>query len=272
VADAERTPPRAKRFGRFPSASPDSRALPAASTVLQRRRGYRDVFRHFSRLRLATRRLPLSQHEARDLLESRDIARLYELWTYFAVVETMSELLGPPASADVHEASTFQVDVRKGFTVRWRGGPAVVYNACFGERPPRRSYSLRLYPDVIVELPGGQVHVLDAKFKLRWTERDDNVEEGARRESTSKEEDLYKMHAYRDAILGARSAWILYPGEELRFFGTNGTSVKGAEPLPPAPLEGVGAIPLLPEPGGRDALRRVLSQLLAPSSPGYFAV
>ena len=38
------------------------------------------------------------------------------------------------------------------------------------------------------------------------------------------------------------------------------------------PLEGVGAIPLLPEPGGRDALRRVLSQLLAPSSPGYFAV
>ncbi|MGK3964074.1 DUF2357 domain-containing protein [Sorangium sp. So ce118] len=237
--------------------------VPAASTVLQRRRGYREVFRHFSRLRLTTRRLPLSKHEARDLLDSRDIARLYELWAYFAFVEAMIELLGPPARAAVHEVSPFQIDVRKGFTVAWPGGQAAVYNACFSRASARGSYSLSLFPDVTLELPGGEVHLFDAKFKLRWLEGSDEALGEARLESTSKEEDLYKMHAYRDAITGAQSAWALYPGSQTRFYATNGIFTTSATSLSP-PFGGVGAVPLLPEPEGRCALGQVLAKLLKP--------
>jgi predicted component of viral defense system (DUF524 family) len=236
--------------------------VPVASTVLQRRRGYRDVLRHFSRLRLATRHLPLSQHQTRDLLEGRDIARLYELWTYFAVVDAMTTLLGPPARASVHEVSPFQVDVRKGFTVAWPGGYEAIYNACFDRAAKRRSYSLRLFPDVTLALPGGRVHLLDAKFKLRWMDAREESAAGSRPESTSKEEDIYKMHAYRDAIADAQSAWILYPGSELRFFGTSGVSAERAEDLPPPPIAGVGAIPLVPGHEDRSALEQALSRLL----------
>ncbi len=34
-----------------------------------------------------------------------------------------------------------------------------------------------------------------------------------------KPEDIHKMHTYPDAIPQARSAWILYPGSEMRLFG-----------------------------------------------------
>jgi len=188
--------------------------VPAASTVLQRKRGYRDVFRHFSRLRLASKRLPLSQHTVRDLLEARDIAKLYEIWTFFAATEVMTELLGAPARADVHEVSAFQVDVRRGFSVTWPNGEKLVYNACFDQNMTRRSYSVRLYPDITFELPNGQVHIFDAKFKLKWLDNDEGDDSAAQRNSMWKEEDLYKMHAYRDAIVKAESAWVLYPGHE----------------------------------------------------------
>jgi predicted component of viral defense system (DUF524 family) len=52
--------------------------VPVGSTVLQRRQGYREIFEHYSRLLLATR-VPLTKDRERDLLEVKDIARLYEL-------------------------------------------------------------------------------------------------------------------------------------------------------------------------------------------------
>ncbi len=69
--------------------------IPFSSTVLQRRRGYRDVLRHFSRIRLAPR-IPLDSGEMRDLLELKDIATLYELWTFFRLADLVRAVLGPP--------------------------------------------------------------------------------------------------------------------------------------------------------------------------------
>lgn len=53
--------------------------VPASSTVLHGRVGYREVYRHFSRLRLAAR-VPMTKRTTIDLLELKDIALLYELW------------------------------------------------------------------------------------------------------------------------------------------------------------------------------------------------
>ena len=231
--------------------------LPANSTVLQRRRGYREVLRHFVLLRLATRHLPITAHQARDLLEGKDIAALYEMWCYFRVVELLGELLGPPDSADTPKRSKLDVRLQWEFEVRWPCGVRALYNATFSRRKDagRRTYSLPLRPDVVLVLADGTVHVLDAKFKLQWVPGDEDDIDRA----TVKLDDVYKMHAYRDAIEAARSAWVLYPGTERHEFAP----VDGA-----CGVEGVGAIPLRPESDGGETLRALLQRVVgSPTRP-----
>ncbi len=222
--------------------------------MLQRRRGYRDVFRHFSLLRLATRHLPLSAHEARDLLEGKDIAALYEMWCYFRVVDVLRDLLGPPLAADLPKKTPLKAYVEYDFEVRWASGVRALYNATFSRKKAagRKTYSLPLRPDVVLVLPDGAIHVLDAKFKLVWVDVEDEDDERA----SAKLDDLYKMHAYRDAIDDARSAWVLYPGTEHRAFTPPGATG----------VEGVGTIPLRPEEGGDQLLRGLLAVLLRDQS------
>ncbi len=274
--------------------------LPAASTVLQLRRGYREVLGHFVRLRMATR-LPLTPNEARQLLEIKDIALLYELWTYFMVLEALARRLGPPVQAlTLKQDSAWGHDLREGLQVRWPGGLCLSYNLGFSRgarNAARLSYSVPLRPDIVVTVPDGPgkgLHLLDAKFRLQRVVDLMGVDSGPRdtgsaearaddmgaggvaadseeellaideRRGSFKRADLYKMHTYRDAIHGARSVWALYPGDEARFFPTQGhgdetaagvalaAPVGGRWELPAsaAVMDGVGALPLVPGEGG----------------------
>jgi predicted component of viral defense system (DUF524 family) len=69
------------------------------------------------------------------------------------------------------------------------------------------------------------------------------------------------MHAYRDAIIGARSVWILYPGDETRFFPIRGVGIRSAEMLPNV-IDGVGAIPLQPDEDRHAQVGSVLARLV----------
>ncbi|REJ85106.1 MAG: DUF2357 domain-containing protein [Acidobacteria bacterium] len=244
--------------------------FPAASTVLRGRRGYKGVLRCYVRMRLGSR-LPLDEEQARRLLEIRDIADLYELWCYFRMVEEVSRVLGTPAAASRFRADHRQVKVPYDFRVRWPGGQTLDYNSSFrrSASSQRRSYSVPLRPDIALEIPEGPaagLHLFDAKFKLDsltgLAPQGDQLggeggepEHGEGDEAIEAEEkrghfqrgDLYKMHTYRDAIPKARTAWILYPGSESRFFAAEGE------------FEGVGAIPLVP--GGKkvDEIGRLLA-------------
>lgn len=250
--------------------------VPAVSTVLQRRRGYRKVFRHSHQLRLAAK-LPLDRERARDLLEVKDIADLYELWCYFVVVDELRRVLGEAPIAEDHVAATeMQLTVPWGYRVRWSSRVAAYYNLSFShsKKQARRSYSVPLRPDIAIWVPepnGGAFHLLDAKFKLRrvdavFSEAGEDSEEAVKRTSRFKRDDLYKMHTYRDAIPTARSARALYPGEQSKFFQAGG-----------ARHAGVGAAPLRPgEDGDRTKLREMLEQVLgaarAPSMASVTAV
>ena len=144
----------------------------------------------------------------------------------------------------------------------------LVYNQRFSRsRGQRHSYSVPLIPDIALRVTGGPnagLHLFDAKFRvqaltdvgLAADDKDADDEKAAERAGSFKRADIYKMHAYRDAIPDARSVWILYPGGQFRFFGMPGDggpsghrAVSSPEGLPEE-LEGVGAIPLATVVGG----------------------
>lgn len=251
--------------------------LPMASTVLQGRRGYREVYQHYIRLRLATQ-VPLSPAQVRDLLESKDIALLYEIWCYFSLVRALTQVLGQPVEANRPRVGTFEVQVHWDMEVRWAGDIRLLYNASFSRSRPagRRSYSVPLRPDIALELhtPGGrELHLFDAKFKVDRLdgllpaegEGDDAGEEAIEeRRGIFKRGDIYKMHTYRDAIPAARSVWILYPGTETRFYPAtetkDGVIVSGVGTLATT-CEGVGGIALNPTGDLPTALLAILRHL-----------
>jgi predicted component of viral defense system (DUF524 family) len=247
--------------------------LPASSPVLQRRRGYRQVYRHFAQMRLATR-IPLDPSLVRDLLEVKDIALLYEIWTYFIVANELTTLLGPSERAGGPHVDPWQVTVRWDIETAWPDGTRLLYNPRFSRAGGlQHSFSVPLRPDITLHIPHGPnagLHLLDAKFKVdklsevmpNADQRDDEASvEADERTGTFKRGDLYKMHTYRDAITGANSVWILYPGTETRFFSVAGGVATSWRSLPTS-LDGVGAIPLVPGTASRDALRAVLEHLV----------
>ncbi|MCY4400891.1 MAG: nuclease domain-containing protein [Gemmatimonadetes bacterium] len=184
-----------------------------------------------------------------------------------------------------------------GGTFEWDPGVRLVYNRRFS-RPQGRhwhSYSVPLIPDIALRVPSGPnagLHLFDAKFRVKALtdvglaagDKDADDEKARERAGSFKRADIYKMHAYRDAIPDARSVWILYPGGEFRFFGVPGNGglaggrvVSSAEGLPEE-VDGVGAIPVAPVVGGEGGdergmagacngvLRAILGRIL-PSGP-----
>ena len=253
--------------------------IPEASTVLQRRRGYRELFGHFAALRLASR-VPLSARDVTRLLEAKDIATLYELWCFYKVVDEVEKVEGKPSRAETVEYTAFDATVHQGCRISWPAGVVVAYNPRFAQADKtRRSYSVPLRPDISLRVPDGRpnagLHLLDAKFKidnlgelLRKGLPDDPDELG---DAGFIRADLYKMHTYRDAIPNARSVWILYPGTQFASFDAQ---LRSASPESPVelehPIEGVGAVPLRPETGGDTVLGHLVTALLSPlrSQPG----
>lgn len=226
--------------------------VPIGSSVLQRRRGYKDVLRHHLSLRAAAR-IPFDKRVVeRRLLGLKDVATLYELWCYFAVLDAVRDVVGrEPDVADAMHVKDEEVGLERGFRVAWVGGPTVYYNLSFSrdKPPPRRSASLMLRPDIVVEIErDGQpeLHVFDAKLRVDGvaSAHDEGEGEGEEAEPLSfKKDDIAKMHAYRDALPHVRSARVLYPGDVPREYqalepGALPTEVVGAIPLAPGALTG----------------------------------
>ena len=161
--------------------------FPAESTVLQRGRGYRDVLRHFTRLRMSTR-LPMDPETVRRMIEIKDIAELYELWSFFRVLEAVEAVLGPPAVATRPARNDFTVHLPYDLEVRWSNGVSLSYNRRFRRSAGAarlRSFSVPLRPDIALWVPEegassarqGTFHLFDAKFRVRRV-ADAGIEDG----------------------------------------------------------------------------------------------
>jgi len=236
--------------------------FPAASQVLRRREGYRE-------LRDAYQRLLLIPHVRWQGLEellavpSRDVPTLYEYWCFFALADALARVTGihPDWQGMVQwKHDHWEVGLQPGQVSALHIGPAtLLYNREF----QRDSYSLPLRPDYTVELEGRR-WLFDAKYRLEWQDieaaLEGEVPTEVEREATFKRADLYKMHTYRDAIRGAEAVFVLYPGTGFRAFGADGHRCENPADLLPG-FAGVGAVPLRPgQTGALEAVVRVIDR------------
>jgi uncharacterized protein len=229
----------------------------APSQALAKADGYQEVFSFWGDL---TRHvsLPSTAAETARLLEGRDMATLYEYWVFLKVLEAACAVTGltPTKRPEIHRDELGESLV-VGLASALGSGIRVRFNPTF-TRTAGGAYSTPLRPDVVMEI-GSIRHVFDAKYRL---DRFDSGESDADDElATYKRADLYKMHTYRDAITGLRTAFAVYPGSEFVFFDK--TRQRHNSPATISEPDGVGAVPLRPSDSDpASVLRSVLANLL----------
>ena len=230
--------------------------LPEASSVLQRRQGYRAIFKHHILLRAAIR-WPADPARA-QLMGLKDISALYEMWCYFKVVSALIQLLGPPDAREATRVEFEQTSMRWGFCVEWKEVTAY-FNLSFsnskGHPQHLHSFSMLLRPDIVIVVTQGderRVHVLDAKLRLQ-------------RDAASQYEpsDVVKMHAYRDALPAVRTSFVLYPGQQTESWKIHSQEVGAVK------VGAVGVISLVPG-GSLEALLTHLRDHVVPGPSGQW--
>ena len=199
----------------------DLHAIPFNSQVLLRREGYRDLMQLWQQFHSARSPLFDRWQQAIDL---RAIYQLYELWTFFALIAEIDQFT---PLAQLHIGWTDENGVEHESRADFRDG-RLLYNQTFRPGWSRRSYSMELRPDFVWIGPGRQV-VLDAKFSMQISEYEQGSgidgEAPVVREEHPVRETLYKMHTYRDALVGTQAAVVLYPGNKPVFMPVQGKRV-----------------------------------------------
>ncbi|MGP0050723.1 MAG: DUF2357 domain-containing protein [Solirubrobacteraceae bacterium] len=265
--------------------------LPTSNQVLLKREGYRQIFSAFA---LIESSLDL-RLELDDAIHpsQRNIASLYEYWTFIKLVEAVGDACEDPRAAlklFERDGDGLSLGLKRGTESRlqWdvpiagrRLAVSIYFNRTFratDEIGSDGSWSRAMVPDasVLVRPEQGRTRVetqrdldvwlhFDAKYKLDWSssqfqrarpEREEQAaleEEDEERRGASRRDDLLKMHAYRDAIRRSAGAYVLFPGT--------------AEPLEFREymelIPGLGAFPLRPgSDAGVTALRRFLGDVL----------
>ena len=184
----------------------------------------------------------------------RPISQLYEYWCFFFLLSVLRNSCGTEVSghsslvraADEGLAVVLRRGVESRVVFRYQDDQgrtariSLFYNKKFVRLPTGSevwdgSYSAIFNPDFsimidVVADKEDRIHWLhfDAKYRLdieTWvseiTDDSENTtelfatsDEEARIISTYKRSDLFKMHTYRDAVLGSRGSYILFPGAD----------------------------------------------------------
>lgn len=283
-----------RRIGNF-------RSFPSNSQVLQKRRGYREILKLDLSLRMSLELpWKRAEHLADGLIgDIRPVSELYEYWCFFLLRRTLAELAEAelPSDGSLIDIADggLQVRLLRGKRSRvsylYRRDATrslemnLFYNRTF-PRPTRDlsiwygSYTAKFDPDysieIIVEGEGiSQRHWLhfDAKYRLDSVdlgalsaieELPDEVEDADYEKELARvhrQDDLFKMHTYRDGILSSRGAYILFPGDgtstrlagkRKNLFVRHPSAFTGS---PEYLFPSVGAFDLCP---GRDGVQRPL--------------
>jgi predicted component of viral defense system (DUF524 family) len=233
-------------------------SFPIGNQVLQKKDGYRDVLQTYLVVQLGAR---LAWAGGEDVFSGgqRNVATLYEYWVYLEIAKIVSELCDQPLDLQALVAGAGDgmrlvlrreraSSIRGGFS---RRGRRFSVELCFNQQfapGPSGTWTKSLRPDCslhIVPLDprrGDDDVWLHFDAKYRMDRIDGLLGDDGEPALLARSDDLYKMHTYRDAIIRAVGAYIVFPGTERLAREQYG------EVLP-----GLGAFPLRPSRAGAAA-------------------
>lgn len=215
--------------------------LPLNSPVLQRKEGYREVLRVWLMFDLAAK---LVWQGGDDVYKAgkKDVAKLYEYWLFFRLLRLVEEvfhlklqnvenLIVPSedglalqlkegqhvALAGVYECESRRLNIEFSYNRRFKGGATYPEGGSW-TLEMRPDYTLTIWPVGVTQSEAEReeliVHLhFDAKYRLgKAAQLFEVKQETGDDPQYCRKEDIWKMHAYRDAIRRSAGAYILYPG------------------------------------------------------------
>lgn len=236
-------------------------SFPKENTVLQRRAGYRDVFRAYLQVEAAAL---VDWGGGGDAFGAgqRDVATLYEYWVFLELARIIDLIPGfrmDHSRLFKRSGDKLSLELRRGSPSFLRGaglrrGRQVSIDLWFNRLFPRgrENWSERMRPDCSLRLATSSTSEtdskwlhFDAKYRIDFYRDifhgEPDQAPADRSDTGPVAEDLLKMHAYRDAIVRTSGAFVLYPGLD-------------EHPSRRAPyheiLPGLGAFVLRPAPNG----------------------
>lgn len=211
--------------------------VPLNSQLLQKKEGYRDILQYYLMFELGFK---LKWDELTDVFKGNEkkVFELYEYWCYFELADIISNLCD--STIDFNDIFSLSEDkmtisLREGIVKKFNFNIKdeniridLLYNKTFSKSKfnDYNSYSVNLRPDysLIIHI-GDERYIIhfDAKYKLNINDE------------SFKNEDVVKMHAYKDAIADTIGAYVLYPGEKKKLYHEDEMRLKsvGAFPLNP---------------------------------------
>lgn len=212
--------------------------FPSNSMILQKKEGYRDILNYFIIFELS---FSPKWHNMDNLIKGyqKKLSELYEYWCYlklYTILKTLEE-----TKPDYNEIFDFK---RKEWLVNIKYGEKfrqkfylefneieylveLIYNRTFDKNSkPNYCYSLPLRPDYTLRIQINSKSYLihfDAKYKCDI-------------KTSFINDDIYKMHTYKDAIENTMGAYVLYPGRIKKIYREKPNNI----------IPSVGAFPLTP--------------------------
>ncbi len=236
--------------------------IPTSSTVLQRREGYREVYRAYLQSEIAAR---ITWEAGDDIfsLGQKDVATLYEIWVFFYMTRIVASICNH-TNVDYSQlikpkSNGLSVQIKRGRRLVLRGTAESLgriisidfyYNRTFksNESSVDGSWSRDMKPDYSIKfstkpaLGTGSNEViwihLDAKYRID-NPTDIFGDDDFDHDQIYKRADLLVMHAYCDAVRKTEGAYIVYPGDQEAIYKRHNETLPsiGAFPLKPSEVE-----------------------------------
>lgn len=204
--------------------------------MLTKRYGYRNLFKEFININ----NQPVSIFNSDSLIslyQNKSVDKLYEYISFFSLLNILDDMYGQSDySSDKLLSNNFESDLA--VSVLEDGSVEISFKSsnCLPESKiifqksytlqNKGSWSVMFEPDFSLEVyydnNDVKLYHFDSKFRVK-----SNLKE--------KNEDIQKMHSYKDGIINSYGAYVLYPGNNLSQY---------ADGLGDSELMNIGAIPL----------------------------
>jgi len=233
---------------------------------MQKREGYRQAFKYYLTIK-SMLDLHFITEDLANIVENKNIDLLYEYFCFFKFSSCISK---------IYDVSIDKINIIKDETTKTIGKENRTYSyfefrsedkqfphiKLFFKKYYRsnvESYSNTFDPDISLEVyrPNESLEhiiIFDAKFKME-------VDKGER--NKFKNEDINKMHAYKDAINNVLGSFVVYPGDVFNIFHHKKYCKECEINRCKNKFYGVGAFPLKPNVNAEKSIINLLESLLS---------